>query len=214
MKLEAAQPENQPPSPAAPTESDPDCGKFIAVLFNGPSLPRVWRNEYYSFYDLTLACNTAGWNYTCDWVNSSDRHVIKPLLDGKYPRPKRGLISNRAYGEMAQRKGWGWYLPKIYSRSGPQMPKEMAPPGVSTDGSGYTAINTLYTALEWVGENGSIDIYGMDFSSSPVDYAGVKGQHDAARWRNEGSWFRLIWDDRIRNIYGDITQDWIDYFKS
>lgn len=94
------------------------------------------------------------------------------------------------------------------------MRPEDAPTGVSTDGTGYTAVNALYTALEWAGKCGHIDIYGMDFSENPEDFAGKKGSHDPNRWKAEGAWFRLIWDDRIKHVYGEISQEWLDYFKS
>lgn len=198
--------------PGAGSQNAPDrpqkASGTIALLCCGPSLPEVWSNERFDEYQIVVAVNTAAWRYKCHWLCASDAHVFAPLWGGSHPLPLLGVIANEPRGKEAKLRG----LRTIPLRlQGPEWLKGTGRRPPNSVQCGFTMPNALAWCLSQT--TGMIDIFGCDFSTALLDFAGQKGNHDAVRWQRESAWLRVIWEPERIRVFGRLAPSVLDYLS-
>lgn len=161
----------------------------IAVLACGPSLVRHF-NPQRERFDLVIAVNSAGWLYACDWLAFSDRHIIHPILDGNYDKPRVGLLTNTGWKADAIDAGLEWRPLPLYDYRLGNLTPAMA--GLCIEAGmtecGFTFPNALFFAGTF--NPREVHVFGFDCAMTVEDVAGVKGYHTRKRWLTELPWIK------------------------
>lgn len=180
----------------------------IAVLCPGPSLPRVWCDDFFCEFDLVVAVNTAGWKFAHHWLCGFDRHVFTPVFERRpgHCLPLLGIRSNKVFAERAKQLGWrGEYARMHY---GVGVTPEMAA-RTGCDRMAFTFPNALDYALSQSGQD--VAVFGMDYTLDAACIGGVNGDRSLVRFRKEALWLREIWQpDRIQ-VSGDASPELLAY---
>lgn len=179
----------------------------IAVLCPGPSLPRVWCDDFFGEYELVIAVNTAGWKFAHHWLFGFDRHVFTPVFE-RHPGtclPLLGIRSNKVFADRARQLGWQSDFARMHYGVG--VTPEMAS-RTGCDRMAFTFPNALDYALS---KGQPVEVFGMDYTFDVQCIGGVKGDRSLIRFRKEALWLREIWQpDRI-TVHGDATPELLAY---
>lgn len=177
----------------AVTEPGASAKGRIAVLLPGPSLPEMWREAMFAFYECVIAVNDAAWLYQSHWIVGSDRHILQPVLDGEKRRPLIGALTNGAWGPRFEAVGLRWVKPDTFKKGGP----------LGKEHTSYSMVAAVHQALAWAGPQGHVDLYGYDAAQAP-SITGIDKHysHKNARWRGEADKLRRIWDASRIRVYG------------
>lgn len=187
------------PSPVQPPQPQSRCR--VALLVGGPSLRDHWSEAKAAEFAWVVAVNGAALLYDCDYAVMVDRRVVERLVVG--PRlPRKALVTYKAYRQrMADRKGFARVTMQEIVSVGPQA-------------KSYTFPRALKFALQLAGGQGSVEIFGMDWTDSGHDVAGLKGCHDPNRWKQEAVVLRQVWDDsRVTHVFGRCSKERLEYIN-
>lgn len=192
--------------PHVPPEcAPPPTGARIALLFGGHSLARSWHNDLHRDYAFIVAVNGAALVNHCHWAVAVDKPLVYALISGEDEngrpvlKPRRGLVTYETYSAKAnQHHARLVEIPRIKG----------------ANVKSYTAPRALLWALKLAGENGTVEIFGMDYTQTAGDVAGVSGDRSADRWQKEANVFRLIWDARrITVVHGLISPERLAFIR-
>jgi hypothetical protein len=193
-RLEATGAMVTPPEAQMPVNAGKGCA--VALLVNGPSLTKIWTDDYASNFEVIVAMNTAAWMFPHDYWVATDKPLIKEGFQ-KGVKPRKGMVCYAANKMEATRYGIPWL--EI-----PTIPKVKP----------FTFPRAIIFSLAQAGANGTLTIFGVDWTDSPTDVAGQKGWHTDERWKTEAAILRQIWDKRIIWVHGVISDAKLDFFAS
>lgn len=171
-------------------------GKRVALLVNGPSLTTHWREPMALDFDLIVAMNTAGWVFPHDYAVVTDPQLVREVVDNGKMRPMLGMVCYEAHAQRLSQCGIRWVEMIGIPKSKP-----------------YTFPKAIVFALKQAGPAGTVELFGVDWTDSKTDVAGVSGDHNPKRWQQEAEVVRRVWDSRIVAVHGAITPARLDYFK-
>lgn len=182
----------------------------VALLSAGPSLRRVWCEDFFCEYDCVVAVNTAGWFFTHHWLCAFDSHCILPVLKKEPDKhlPLVGIRTSMTFARQAAERGWRSEVPPLYVRVGvtDDMFRETGERRAI-----FTFPNALHFCLtKWPGAG--VDIYGMDYKIGAPCIGNVGGDRGEKRFRREAKWVRALWDDSRVRVFGDASPALLDYF--
>ena len=170
-------------------------GKRVALLVNGPSLSRVWDDGKTGNFDVVVAMNTAAWLFPCDYMVATDSPLIKGVTNEGRQRPRKAMVCYPVHQTRLSQMGIPWI-------NIPNVPKVKP----------FTFPRAILFALELAG-NGTVELFGVDWSDTKVDAAGVKGDHGPERWQKEADAVVKVWDRRIVAVHGELAANRLAFFK-
>jgi hypothetical protein len=176
----------------------------IAVLANGPSLPKYWSEDLKANYDLVLGVNTASWKFEVDIWALLDPAVAELRPPDAPPWPKR-IATFPQFLETAKK----WIPAGVeridmpwYNRDSKHLPK-----GLCRQHGVNNCNFTFACSLGLVGilsQGGAVDIFGMDITTD-MDFAGKWGDRTAERWKKELPWIAHAWQPHWQ-LHGDASE--------
>lgn len=182
-------------TPAEATERP--LGGRVALLCNGPSLAEVWDESRRHEFSAVVGVNSAGWVVPVEWMVASDAPLIRAVGRGERPKPARGIVCYRAYEKEVRKAGLSW-------RDIPSLGRGWKP---------YTFPRAILWVTREMNAEGTIEIFGCDWSADRLDAAGVRGDHGLIRWKQEAACVAHVWDRRIAAVHGRIAADRLAFFR-
>tara|TARA_R110002074_G_scaffold14418_3_gene49785 strand:+ start:789 stop:1334 length:546 start_codon:yes stop_codon:yes gene_type:complete len=166
----------------------------IALLTAGASLARDWNESKFEEYDLVYAVNRAAvmfrhhYNCFCD-------EEMSALYEKDGTKTFTGSISTNVWDQDFSLYG---KHPRWLSTKSIQEPE--------TTRCRYTFPCALreVSLQSFCGD--LVDIYGLDCGGTGVGNGTI--EYPSLRWRLELPWVAYAMPKNIRNIYGDIREDW------
>jgi hypothetical protein len=185
---------------APPVSAEPSTpARRIALLVGGPSLKEDWSREREGFFDEVVSVNGAAFVFPCDYAVMVDSPLVKQITGRTKPAPRVALVTYQ----------------NAYKRTTDQMKLRcLQVPNIGKGVKHYTMPRALKFALIRAGEKGQVWIFGMDFSDSKHDVAGVKGERSQKRWEQEACALRVIWDKRVAVVHGKISASRLAFIRS
>lgn len=189
----------QPATTAVGTVAGADIlNRRIALLCGGHSLHEDWAGRREWLFDEIMAVNGAAFAFPCDYAIMTDSPLVRQIRDRTRKPPRVAIVTyQNAYKRTMDQVG-------VRCLQIPSMP-----PGCKS----YTCPRALRFALTRCGPDGRIELFGVDFSSDPLDVAGIKGERSAKRWQQEAEALRAVWDKRVVAVHGRIRADRLDFIR-